>query len=124
MSRRLELPDGLEADLDDELLADLVEAVQQGHPPSQAALEEAEGLAGCRPGVARVLRRRRALHVVAAVRAANPAASKLAVAYMAARRLGESAETIRWWARGVDSPRPLADAASRPADAGDDGGTT
>lgn len=107
MSRRREVSEGLE--VDDEVLADLVEAVEQGHPPSQAALEEAAALAERRPGVARVLRRRRALDVVAAVRAANPGASKLAVAYMAARRLGESAETIRWWARAVDSPSDVDD---------------
>lgn len=104
----------LDAPLDVGLLADFLEAIEAGRPPSQAALEEVAPLVEARALVARELRRRRALLVVAAVRSANPGASGRTIAQLAARRLGEDAERVRWWVRTAgDSTQDLRDADAR-----------
>lgn len=89
----------LDSPPDASLLAELVEAVEQGCAPSQAALEEAAALAEQRNSVQYELRRRRALRVVDKVREANAGASERTIAKLAARRLGETAECVRAWVR-------------------------
>ena len=92
------------------LLADFIEAVENGSTPSQASLEEVAALLECRPLTARELRRRRACRMVARERAADPDASAAALAQIVARKLGERPETVRWWARRVVSTSEPSDA--------------
>lgn len=88
-------PPELPPDLD--LLADLVEAVEEGRPPSQAALEEAATLAEGLARVGTVLRRRRAVRRLEQLLASGEYESIRAAAPRVARELGADPETVRWW---------------------------
>jgi hypothetical protein len=94
----------LDAPPDASLLAELVDAVEEGRAPSQAALEEVAALAERRGDVACKLRRLRGLRVVEQVRRANAGASERTIAKLAARRLGETAECVRAWVRSAVLP--------------------
>lgn len=83
---------------DAELLADLVEAVEAGRTPTQAALEEASLLAEALAGVRALLRRRAAVRRMAELLRSGEYPSVRAAAPRVAAELGVGSETVReWW---------------------------
>lgn len=101
------------------LLADVVEALEAGRLPSEAAIEEVVFLLRGRGLVEGELLRREALRTVTEIRARYPLLSMVAVARMAAPRVGAPSESIRRWARNElgtrspDSPSAECDGAGK-----------
>jgi hypothetical protein len=91
------------------LLAEFVRSVNEGHPPSQAALEEAAAFLEESRKVAAEVRRQRALHRVRELRATGEYASVRAVATRVASEIGVSAETIRGWVTEAGGCHPPAE---------------
>lgn len=85
-----------------ELLADLVDAVDAGRVPDQAALEEAAAVLEQVSAVKVLLRRRKAIRRVRELLASGEYLSVRAAAPRVAGELSDpeetiAAETVRWW---------------------------
>ncbi len=93
-------------DADGEFLADLVEAVEEGRVPHQAALEEAATVLEQVSAVAMRLRRRKALRRVRELLDSREYLSVRAAAPRVARELGVAAETVRGWVVGEGAFHP------------------